>query len=211
LGGLLNFCAAPGVHPAYAIESERAKLYAFLVGPDISGNVRRFDTSIFTFGGTREAALRGTYSGLNWFVRAVRLLPVVAVAAALGGLVGGFAVYAVDSALTSALTPQLRPDASADNQSAAPPPQNTPPARIIGGAKPDTSAGTPGPAPALQPKPAPQQKPQPGSTPLPQSILAAKPLGPASQFQPPAATPAQAASGIAQQLKSKFVTVPRCA
>ena len=48
--------------------------------------------------------------------------------------------------------------------------------------------------------PASQQKPQPGSTPLPQSILAAKPLGPASQFQSPSATPAQAASGIAQQL-----------
>lgn len=46
---------------------------------------------------------------------------------------------------------------------------------------------------------APQQKPQSSSTPLPQSILAAKPLGPASQFQPPGATP-QAASGIAQQL-----------
>ena len=107
----------------------------------------------------------------------------------LGGLVGGFAVYAVDSALT----PQLRPDAGADNQSAAPAPQNTPPVRsflafvpgvqrIIGGAKPDPSAGTPGPAPALQP--------QPGSTPLPQSILAAKPLGPASQIQPPSTTPA---------------------
>jgi hypothetical protein len=94
--------------------------------------------------------LRGIYSGLNWFVRAVRLLPVVAVAAAFGGLVGGFAVYAVDSALTSSLTPQ--------------------------------------------------QKPQPGSTPLSQSILAAKPLGPASQLQPPSATPAPTASGIAQQL-----------
>jgi hypothetical protein len=85
---------------------------------------------------------------------------------ALGGLVGGLAVYAVDSVLT-ALTPELRPDAGADNQAAAP---------------------------------ASQQKPQPGSTPLPQSILAAKPLGPASQFQPPSATPTQAASGIAQQL-----------
>jgi hypothetical protein len=117
----------------------------------------------------------------------------------LGGLVGGFAVYAVDSALT----PQLRPDAGADNQSAAAAPQNTPPVRsflafvpgvqrIIGGAKPDPTAGTPGPAPALQPQPAPQQKPQPGSTPLPQSILAAKPLDPASQFfQPPSTTPAQ--------------------
>jgi hypothetical protein len=48
--------------------------------------------------------------------------------------------------------------------------------------------------------PAPQQKPQPGSTPLPQSILAANPLGPPSQFQPPSATRAQAASGIGQQL-----------
>jgi hypothetical protein len=47
---------------------------------------------------------------------------------------------------------------------------------------------------------APQQKSQPGSTPLPQSILAAKPLGPASQFQPPSAPRAQAASGFAQQL-----------
>ena len=107
----------------------------------------------------------------------------------LGGLVGGFAVYAVDSALT----PQLRPDAGADNQSAAPASQNTPPVRsflafvpgvqrIIGGAKPDPSAGTPGPAPALQSQAAPQ------------------PLGPASQFQPPSTTPAQATSGIAQQL-----------
>jgi hypothetical protein len=42
--------------------------------------------------------------------------------------------------------------------------------------------------------------PQPGSTPLPQSILAAKPLGPASQFQPPSATSAQAPPGIAQPL-----------
>src|SRR5262249_24038722 len=131
-----------------------------------------------------EAALRGTYSGLNWFVRAVRLLSVVVVAAAIGGLVGGFGVYAVHSALTWALTLQLRPDAGGDNQSAAPAPQNTPPVGIVGGAKP--SAGTPRPA-------------QPGSTRLPQSILAAKPLGPASQFQPPSATPAQAASGIARQ------------
>jgi hypothetical protein len=81
----------------------------------------------------------------------------------LGGILGGLAVYAVDSVLT-ALTPQLRPDAGVDDQSAAP---------------------------------APRQKPQPGSTPLPQSILAAKPLGPASQFQPPSAAPAQAATGIA--------------
>jgi hypothetical protein len=88
---------------------------------------------------------------------------------------------------------------SAEPKAAAvsePTPQNTPPVRIIGGSKLDPSAGTSGPAPARQPQPAPQQTPQPGST--PQSILAAKPLGPASQFQPPSATPAR--SGIAQQL-----------
>ena len=145
--------------------------------------------------------MRGTYSGSNWFVRAVRLLPVVVGAAAFGGLVGGFAVYAVDSALTSALTPQLPPGAGADNQSAAPAAQNAPPVRIIGGANPDPSAGTPGPAP--------QQKPQRGSTPLWQSILAAKPLGPASQFQPPSATPAQAACGIAQQLGAQPQSISR--
>ena len=94
----------------------------------------------------------------------------------LGGLVGGFAVYAVDSALT----PQLRPDAGADNQSAAP---------------------------------APQQKPQPGSTPLPQSILAAKPLGPASQIQPPSTTPApgnqqQVATPAQQQTAPQVSATP---
>jgi hypothetical protein len=44
---------------------------------------------------------------------------------ALGGLVGGLALYAVDSVLT-ALTPQLRPDAGADNQSTAPASQQKP-------------------------------------------------------------------------------------
>jgi hypothetical protein len=77
------------------------------------------------------------------------------------------AAVAVCAGAIVALTPQLRPDAGADNQSAA--------------------------------RRAPQQKAQPGFTPLPQSILAAEPLGPAPQFQPPSATPAQAPSGIAQQ------------
>ena len=52
-----------------------------------------------------------------------------------------------------------------------------------------------------------QQKLQP-STPLPRSMLATKPLGPASQFQPPSAPPAQAASGNAQQLGAQQQSNP---
>jgi hypothetical protein len=108
---------------------------------------------------------------------------------AFGGLVGGLA-DAVDSVLT-ALTPQLRPDAGVDNQSAAPTPQQKPQPGSTHLPQSILAAKPLGPASQFQP---------PSATPLPQSILAAKPLGPASQFQSPSATPAQAASGIAQQL-----------
>ena len=40
------------------------------------------------------------YPDVSFFVRAVHVLPVIAVAAAVGGIIGGFTVYAVDSALT---------------------------------------------------------------------------------------------------------------
>jgi hypothetical protein len=91
-------------------------------------------------------------------------LVAAAVSVCAGAIVGQ---STFDTAVSNRPATRPAPDAGADNQSAAP---------------------------------APQQKPQPGSTPLPQSILAAKPLGPASQFQPPSTPPAQAASGIAQQL-----------
>jgi hypothetical protein len=41
------------------------------------------------------------YPDFRWFVRTVRVLPVVAVAALAGGLIGGFSVFAVDLALTA--------------------------------------------------------------------------------------------------------------
>ena len=53
------------------------------------------------------------YPDLSWLIRAVRVLPVVAVAALVGGIIGGFTVFAIDSALTW----QPRPDLRADNQS----------------------------------------------------------------------------------------------
>ena len=61
---------APAIRSYSSIESERAKLYAFLVGPDISGNgalVRHIHLHIRGVPGRRP--LGGTYSGLNWFVR----------------------------------------------------------------------------------------------------------------------------------------------
>jgi hypothetical protein len=43
---------------------------------------------------------RAGFSDVNWFVRAVRVVPVIAGAALVGGMIGGFAIYAIDSALT---------------------------------------------------------------------------------------------------------------
>jgi len=44
--------------------------------------------------------MRGGYSDVNWFVRATRVAPVIAGAALVGGMIGGFAMFAIDSALT---------------------------------------------------------------------------------------------------------------
>jgi hypothetical protein len=115
----------------------------------------------------------GGYSNASWFLRAVRVLSVIAFAASVGGLIGGFAIYALDSALTS----EPRPDARADNQAAAPDSQRTKPVRIVGGGTPDLSVGMSAPAPqprsALAPSQA-QVSPQ---------LLTPKPLGPTTRLQ----------------------------
>ena len=89
--------------------------------------------------------MRSGYFDVSWFLRAARVLPVIAGAALLGGVIGGFAVFAIDSALTwEPLTrepvSQPRPDARADSQTSAVVAQ-TKPVRIVGGAIPDPSAG----------------------------------------------------------------------
>lgn len=58
---------------------------------------------------------------VHWFVRTVRVLPVVAAAALGGGVIGGFAVLAIDLALTSP-SPQAAQTARA-NETAARTPQ----------------------------------------------------------------------------------------
>jgi hypothetical protein len=68
--------------------------------------------------------MRSGYFDVSWFLRAARVLPVIAGAALLGGVIGGFAVFAIDSALTwEPLTREPvsppRPDARADSQTSA--------------------------------------------------------------------------------------------
>jgi hypothetical protein len=128
------------------------------------------------------------YPDLSWLIRAVRVLPVVAVAATVGGIIGGFTVFAIDSALTW----QPRADLRADDQAAAEQQQAAKPVRIVGGAIPDPSAGMSGPPPAQQqpqPRAASAQSPAPQ---VPAQLLTAKPLGavqPLTQTKTQAQTP----------------------
>jgi hypothetical protein len=110
-------------------------------------------------------------------------VPVIAGAALVGGMIGGFAIYAIDSALTWEPVPQPRPDARAEGQASAvvAQPQTTKPVRIVGGAIPDPSAGM------SAPPPAPQRSATSPAQISPQ-LLTPKPLGPASQLQPQTAT-----------------------
>jgi hypothetical protein len=142
------------------------------------------------------------YPGVSFFIRAVRVLPVIAVAAAVGGIIGGFTVYAVDSALTWPQPSSQRPDVRADNQSgsqssAAVEQEKMRPVRIVGGAIPDPSAGMSAPPPAQSRQSAPQQSvTQQNPAQLSPQILAAKPLGPPAPLQAPGASQPQAAKSV---------------
>ena len=142
--------------------------------------------------------MRSGRSDLSWFLRAARAVPVIAGAALLGGMIGGFAIFAIDSALTWEPNPQSRPDARAENQASAvnpqtasqtPQTQTTKPARIVGGAIPDPSAGMSSPPPAQAPVQQQQGNAAAQSqTQVSPQLLTGKPLGPASQLQPQTAT-----------------------
>jgi hypothetical protein len=130
--------------------------------------------------------MRSGYSDVNWFLRATRratrVVPVIAGAALVGGMIGGFAMFAVDSALTWEPVSQPRPDARADSAASALDQHATRPVRIVGGAIPDPSAGMSGPPPA------PQRNLAPTQAQVAPQLLTPKPLGPASQLQPQTAT-----------------------
>src|SRR5262245_66455458 len=89
----------------------------------------------------RKFTMRSGYSDVNWFLRAARVVPVIAGAALLGGMIGGFAMFAIDSALTWGPVSQPQPEARVDNPVNALDAQTRKPVRIVGGAIPDTSAG----------------------------------------------------------------------
>lgn len=155
---------------------------------------------------------RGGYADVNWFVRAARVVPVIAGAALIGGMIGGFAMFAIDSALTWEPVSQPRPDARAEGQVSAVVAQPTKPVRIVGGAIPDPSAGMSAPVPA------PQQRNTTSPAQISPQLLTPKPLGPASQLQAQTATmgsgapqpqnqtarPAQAPMQAATQQQSRW-------
>jgi len=145
--------------------------------------------------------MRSGYSDVSWFLRAARVVPVIAGAALLGGMIGGFAMFAIDSALTWDSAPQSHPDARAQNASSAVNQQPSKPVRIVGGAIPDPSAGMSGPPPAQQPQPKTQSSSAPAQSQIqvPAQLLTAKPMGPASHLQPQTATTAPASTSAPPQ------------
>jgi hypothetical protein len=157
-------------------------------------------------GNRREFTMpRGGYADVNWFVRAARVVPVIAGAALVGGMIGGFAMFAIDSALTWEPVSQPRPDARTEGEASAVVTQPNKPVRIVGGAIPDPSAGMSAPVPAPQPRNT------ASSAHISPQLLTPKPLGPASQLQPQTATtgsissaPIQSPAPAATQLQSRW-------
>jgi hypothetical protein len=83
------------------------------------------------------------YPDLGLFVRAARILPVIAIAAFAGGVVGGLVVFAINGALA----PPPRPDLTI-NSHAAVAAAPAKPATLGGGTTPNPAVTTPPPPPA---------------------------------------------------------------
>jgi hypothetical protein len=116
------------------------------------------------------------YPDLGLFVRAARVLPIVAIAAFAGGVVGGFAVFAINGALAPP-----RPDLGSNNHAAAAVP-----------AKPVTIIGAPTPNP-----PVPQQPPAAAA--LPQNPNQAPSAATSVATMPVATTPVATTAQTAPQ------------
>src|ERR1700744_960948 len=126
----------------------------------------------------------GAYPDFGWLDRAVRLLPVVAVALGIGGAIGGFSMFAVDSALTPP-----PPQAGSASHQASATPSFTSPVPLTNAAPLSKSVRTidvPGDGPDAAPT-------EPGSTNVwPDPLFRAqdqKPAAPGATPQPPAQQP----------------------
>jgi len=84
------------------------------------------------------------YPDSGWFIRTLRIFPVVAIAACAGGVIGGYIVFAIDGALT--------PPPADDHATAAAIPAKS--IAIVRGATPDPSAKTSAPQPSAPQPPA---------------------------------------------------------
>lgn len=97
------------------------------------------------------------YPDFRWFFRTLRVLPVVAVAALAGGIIGGFSVFAIDLALTAppnhGIPPEpgskLASESANDNAAASPAPIRTFDAVTPRAAAAVAAAPATGPAPAV--------------------------------------------------------------
>ena len=146
--------------------------------------------------------MRSGYSDVNWFLRAARVVPVIAGAALLGGMIGGFAMFAIDSALTWGPVSQPQPEARVDNPVNALDAQTRKPVRIVGGAIPDPSAGM------SAPPPAPQRSSAPAQSQVSSQLLTAKPLGPVSPLRPQTTTAAPSGAPQPQNQTANQPPVP---
>ena len=155
--------------------------------------------------------MRSGYSDVSWFIRVVRVVLVIAGAALLGGMIGGFAMFTIDSALTWDSAPQSRPDTRTDTAASAVNPQPNKSVRIVGGAIPDPSAGMSAPPPAQQPQPQPQSSSAPAQsqTQFSPQLLTAKPFGPASHLQPQTAPAATASTAAPPQPQNQTINQPQ--
>jgi hypothetical protein len=136
-------------------------------------------------GVTEESPMRHpNYTNDRWFMRTARTLPVVAMAALFGGVIGGFSVYAVILALTETPNADIVAMKAGATQSVDSRPQNAASAiRTIGTPPPNVTE-----APALpaQPPQQAQAAPVPPQTPTSQNPAPQNPAPQTPAFQTPA-------------------------
>lgn len=127
------------------------------------------------------------YPDFRWFFRSLRALPIVAIAALVGGIIGGFSVFAVDLALTAppshdggAEVGKINREKASDHAGAVAAAGTSAPAAPEQAAA--NKAADAAPSSVAPPQPEPQS--QPSQSQPPQSQIAVMPPGPTPQSQP---------------------------